>query len=90
MLKADLVEEVANRCGLTKKSAEEAVNALLDSITKALKNGEQVLITGFGKFEVRQREARTGRNPQTGAQLTIAATKTPAFRAGKALKAAVK
>lgn len=90
MLKADLVEEVANRCGLTKKAAEEAVNAFIDAITKALKNGEQVLITGFGKFEVRSRSARVGRNPQTGAQLTIAETKTPAFRAGKALKAAVK
>ena len=90
MLKAQLVDEVANRCGLTKKSAEEAVNAFIDAITKALKNGEQVLITGFGKFEVRTRSERTGRNPQNGESLQIAATKTPAFRAGKALKAAVK
>ncbi len=90
MLKQDIVDEVANRCGLTKKSAEEAVNAFIDSVTKALKNGETVLITGFGKFEVRMRSARVGRNPQTGAQLKIAETKTPAFRAGKALKAAVK
>lgn len=90
MLKAQLVEEVANRCGLTKKSAEEAVNAFIEAITKALKNGEQVLITGFGKFEVRTRQERLGRNPQSGEQLKIAATKTPAFRAGKALKAAVK
>lgn len=90
MLKYDLVEKVAAQCGLTKKSAEEAVNALFDAITKALKNGEQVLITGFGKFEVRTRSERTGRNPQSGAPLKIAATKTPAFRAGKALKSAVK
>lgn len=90
MLKVQIVEAVANRCGLTKKTAEEAVNAFIDAVTKALKNGEQVLITGFGKFEVRTRSKRVGRNPQTGAQLEIPATKTPAFRAGKALKAAVK
>ena len=76
--------------GLTKKAANDAVDAFVDTVTSALKKGDDVLITGFGKFEVRVRSQREGRNPQTGAKISIPATKTPAFRAGKALKAAVK
>lgn len=90
MLKQQLVQQVADQVGLTRKSAGAAIDAMLEIVTNSLKNGEDVLLTGFGKFTVRNRAARTGRNPQTGAQLKISATKTPAFRAGKALKAAVK
>jgi len=90
MLKQQLVQAVSEEVGLTRKSAGAAIEAMLKIITNSLTNGEDVLLTGFGKFTVRNRAARTGRNPQTGAQLKIAATKTPAFRAGKALKSAVK
>jgi DNA-binding protein HU-beta len=90
MLKVDLVNQVASMTGLTKKAANDAVDAFVDTVTSALKKGDDVLITGFGKFEVRVRSQREGRNPQTGAKISIPATKTPAFRAGKALKAAVK
>ena len=90
MLKTNLVEQVASMTGLTKKAANDAVDAFVDTVTSALKKGDDVLITGFGKFEVRVRSQREGRNPQTGAKISIPATKTPAFRAGKALKAAVK
>ena len=86
----DLIEKVAAKVGLTKADAGRAVDALLDSVTGALAKGEKVTVTGFGTFEVRQRAARMGRNPQTGAPLHIAATKTPAFKSGKALKDAVK
>ncbi len=90
MLRNDLVQLVADQVGFTKKSAGSAVDAVFNIITNQLKNGNDVLITGFGKFTVGTRAARTGRNPQTGAQLKIPATKTPRFRAGKALKSAVK
>jgi len=90
MTKMDLIEKVAAKVGLTKADAGRAVDALLDSVTGALAKGEKVTVTGFGTFEVRQRAARMGRNPQTGAPLHIAATKTPAFKSGKALKDAVK
>jgi DNA-binding protein HU-beta len=90
MLKLELVNQVASMTGLTKKAANDAVDAFVDTVTSALKKGDDVLITGFGKFEVRVRSQREGRNPQTGAKISIPATKTPAFRAGKALKAAVK
>lgn len=86
----DLIEAVASRSGLTKADAGRAVEAVIDSISGALAKGEKVTVTGFGTFEVRQRAARMGRNPQTGAPLHIAATKTPAFKSGKGLKDAVR
>ncbi|KKU29888.1 MAG: DNA-binding protein HU-beta [candidate division WWE3 bacterium GW2011_GWA1_46_21] len=90
MTKADLVAAVANVAGLTKVAADQAVDAVADSVTKALSRGEKVTWTGFGTFEVRSRAARMGRNPQTGAPMHIPAGKTPAFKAGKGLKDAVK
>lgn len=90
MTKMDLIETVAGKVGLTKADAGRAVDAMLDAVSGALAKGEKVTITGFGTFEVRQRAARMGRNPQTGAPLHIAASKTPAFKAGKGLKDAVK
>lgn len=88
MNKGDLINEVAKVVG-TKKEAQAAVECVLDSITKTLKKKGQVVIVGFGKFKVVKRKARTGRNPQTGAQLKIAAMSVPKFTAGKALKDAV-
>lgn len=88
--KQDLVNMLADRAGLTKVDAQKAVDAVADLITDALARGEKVTWTGFGTFEVRMRAARMGRNPQTGAPLHIPAGKTPAFRAGKSLKDAVK
>lgn len=76
--------------GMTKVDAAKALDTLADVVTAALKKGEKVTWTGFGTFEVRSRAARMGRNPQTGAPLHIAASKTPAFKAGKSLKDAVK
>lgn len=89
MNKSELVEAVANRAGLSKTDAGKAVDAVVDSITAALKKGDKVSLVGFGVFSVRERAARTGRNPATGAELKIAAGKTPGFKAGKALKDAV-
>jgi len=90
MTKMDLIDAVAGKVGLTKADAGRAVDTVLGSVEAALAKGEKVTITGFGTFEVRQRAARMGRNPQTGAPLHIAASKTPAFKAGKGLKDAVK
>ncbi len=90
MNKQSLVEKVAEKTGLTKKDATAAVDTLFDSIQDALKDGEKVQVIGFGNFEVRERAARKGRNPQTGEEITIAASKSPAFKAGKQLKDAVK
>ena len=90
MNKMDLVNAVAAKTNATKKMAAEAVDAVLESVSGALKKGDKVTLTGFGTFEVRKRAARNGRNPQTGALLKIPATKVPAFRAGKALKQIVK
>jgi DNA-binding protein HU-beta len=84
--KAELVAEVAERSGLTKRDAEKAVNAVVDSIEGALTKGDKVSLVGFGTFEVRERAARSGRNPRTGATLQLAASKVPAFKAGKSLK----
>ncbi len=89
MSKKDIVEAVAQSVGLSKKDAEKAVNATLDAVTGALKAGERVQIIGFGTFEVKERPERTGRNPQSGEEITIAASKVPVFKAGKALKDAV-
>lgn len=90
MLKKDLVDRIAMDAGLTKKQAAAAVDSMLDSITKALKSGDTILLTGFGKFEVRTRAARTGINPKTLEKINLPASKVPAFKAGKALKVAVK
>jgi len=88
--KTELVDAIASRAGLTKADAGRALDAALGAIENALSRGEKVTVTGFGTFEVRQRAARMGRNPQTGAPLHIPATKTPAFKAGKGLKDAVR
>ena len=89
MNKVQLVEAVAAAGKFTKKDAEAAVNAVTASIIEALKNGEKVQLVGFGTFEVKERAKRTGRNPQTGAEIVIPASKHPAFSAGKAFKDAV-
>ncbi len=89
MNNAVLVAAVAEKAELTKKDAEKAVNSLLDSVERALVAGEKVSLVGFGTFEVRERAARKGRNPQTGAEIEIAASRVPVFKAGKALKEAV-
>ncbi len=88
--KAELIEKVATSADLTKKDATAAVEAVFESIKDTLADGEKVQIIGFGNFEVRDRAARKGRNPQTGEEIQIPATKVPAFKAGKALKDAVK
>ena len=90
MTKTSMVESVARNAGVTKAEASRVMEALIKSVTDALSKGEKVTMTGFGTFEVRQRAARMGRNPQTGATIQIPAQRTPAFRAGKSLKDAVK
>jgi DNA-binding protein HU-beta len=84
--KADLIATVAEKASLKKVEAEKAVNAILDSIGEALKNGEKVQLIGFGTFETRKRAARTGRNPQTGKEIKIPAANVPAFKPGSGLK----
>jgi DNA-binding protein HU-beta len=88
--KADIVDAVAEATELSKKDAGAAVNALLDVIQGSLKKGNKVQFTGFGTFEVRERKARKGKNLRTGETITIAASKAPSFKAGKALKDAMK
>jgi len=90
MTKQDLVEAIAQKTGLSKAAAGEGLNVTLDEIGKALSKGEEVVLTGFGKFLASKRKARMGRNPQTGASLKIAATTVPRFKAGKSLKDMVK
>ncbi|MCA9308481.1 MAG: HU family DNA-binding protein [Patescibacteria group bacterium] len=90
MTKGDLIKAVADKAGLTQVDTGRVLDALVEVVTDALSRGEKVTFTGFGTFEVRHRAARMGRNPQTGAPLQIAAGKTPAFKAGKGLKDAVK
>jgi DNA-binding protein HU-beta len=90
MTKADLVAQVAKKANLTAKAAKDATNAVFSTISDAVKRGEKVVVTGFGTFVVRRRAARKGRNPQTGAEIQIPATKTPGFTAGKSLKRMVK
>jgi len=87
--KADLIAAVAEKTDMTKKDTEKVVNALLSSVTEALVNSERVQLVGFGTFEVRERAARRGRNPQTKEEIDIPASKAPVFKAGKALKDAV-
>ena len=89
MNKAELIQAVVAKSGLSKKDAEAAVAAVIESVTDALKAGDKVSIVGFGTFAVKARAARTGKNPQTGEEIQIAACKVPAFAAGKALKDAV-
>ena len=89
MNKTDLIDEIAAAADLPKASAARALDAVVDSITDALKKGDQVSLVGFGTFQVKHRAARTGRNPQTGAAIEIAASNAPSFKAGKALKDAV-
>ena len=89
MNKAEFVDAVAEKASLSKTEAADAVEAVLDSITDALKSGDQVTLVGFGTFLVRKREARQGRNPRTGETMQIAASNVPAFKAGKALKDSV-
>ena len=86
MNKAELVAAMAEQAGLSKKDAEAALKAFTDVVSDELKNGGKVQLVGFGTFEVSERSAREGRNPQTGEAMTIAASKTPKFKAGKALK----
>ncbi|MFT9847557.1 HU family DNA-binding protein [Aneurinibacillus sp. REN35] len=86
MNKTELITKVSEVAELTKKDATKAVDAVFDAITEALKDGEKVQLIGFGNFEVRERAARKGRNPQTGEEIEIAASKVPAFKPGKALK----
>ncbi len=88
--KAELVDRVAKKTQLTKKDVSATVEAVFETIQEALKAGEKVQVIGFGTFEVRERAARKGRNPQTGKEIKIKASKVPAFKAGKALKDAVK
>ena len=89
MKKTELVDAVADSAHLSKADAARAVDAVFDAITDALGKGEQVSLVGFGTFLVRERAARTGRNPQTGETIAIAAARVPSFKAGKALKDAV-
>ena len=90
MNKTELVNAVAERSELSKKDAAKAVDTLFETISNALANEEKIQLIGFGTFEVRERAARTGRNPQTGEEMQIPATKAPAFKPGKELKEAVK
>ncbi len=90
MNKTELINAVAEKSNLSKKDATSAVDAVFEAITDSLQNGDKVQLIGFGNFEVRERAARKGRNPQTGEEIEIAASKIPAFKPGKALKDAVK
>ncbi len=86
MNKSELIETVSEKTEVTKKVAEKVVNAVFESITDSLAGGDKVQVIGFGTFEVRQREAREGRNPATGEKIMIPALKVPVFKAGKNLK----
>ncbi|WGM13608.1 HU family DNA-binding protein (plasmid) [Arsenophonus nasoniae] len=90
MNKTELISKVAEKSGLSKKDSEKAVNAFIETVTEALKSGNDVQLIGFGSFQVKQRAARNGRNPQTGKPLKIAAANVPSFKAGQRLKEAVK
>jgi DNA-binding protein HU-beta len=89
MNKSELVEAIADSAGLSKADAGRALEAVVKTVTKALKKGDTVSLVGFGTFSVRKRAARTGRNPRTGETIKIKAANNPAFKAGKALKDAV-
>lgn len=89
MNKTELIEKVAQKTGFTKKDSGRAVEAVLTAITSALRTGDKVSLVGFGTFDIRKRQARKGRNPQTGKEIKISARKVPVFKAGKPLKEAV-
>ena len=89
MNKSELIDAIAEKGGVSKSDAGKALDATIASITEALKKGDTVTLVGFGTFSVKERAARTGRNPQTGKPINIAAAKIPGFKAGKALKDAV-
>ena len=89
MNKSELIDSIAETAEMTKADAGRALDAVVSVVTKALKKGDSVTLVGFGTFEVRKRGARTGRNPRTGEEIKIKASRNPAFKAGKALKDAV-
>lgn len=89
MNKSEFVEAIANAAEFTKADAAKAVDAMVDVVTNTLKEGDQITLVGFGSFQVKTREARTGRNPRTGEAIQIKASNIPSFKAGKALKDAV-
>ncbi len=89
MNKVELIAQIAEKSGLSKKDAEKALAATVDAITEAVSAGDKVQLVGFGSFEVKQREARVGRNPKTKEAIEIPATRVPVFKAGRALKDAV-
>jgi DNA-binding protein HU-beta len=90
MTKAELIEKVAKEAKITKAAANKSIDAIIDGVSKALKKGERVSLIGFGTFSVSKRKARTGRNPQTGKPIKIVARKVAKFKAGSALRKAVK
>ena len=90
MTKKDLIEIVAKKANLTNKAGRDAVQTMLNTIRDSLKRGEKVVLTGFGTFSIRSRQQRVGRNPKTGATITLSARKAPGFTAGKTLKKAVR
>ncbi len=90
MTKKELIEIVAKKANLTNKAARDAVQTMLNTIRDSMKRGEKVVLTGFGTFSIRSRQQRVGRNPKTGAAMTLAARKAPGFTAGKTLKKAVR
>ena len=89
MNKVELIAQIAEKSGLSKKDAEKALAAVIDTITEAVSNGDKVQLVGFGSFEVKQRKARVGRNPKTKEAIEIPATRVPVFKAGRALKDSV-
>ena len=89
MNKVELIAQIAEKSGLSKKDAEKALAATVDAITEAVSTGDKVQLVGFGSFEVKQREARVGRNPRTKEEIEIPASRVPSFKVGKALKDAV-
>lgn len=89
MNKSELIAAMADKAGLSKKDAEKALAAFIDSVSEELKAGKKVQLVGFGTYEIRERAARTGVNPRTGDQIKIAASKAPVFKAGKAFKDAI-
>jgi DNA-binding protein HU-beta len=90
MNKSELIQTVAEAAGIPKAAAGRAVDAIIEAVTGAMRSGDAITLVGFGTFSVRERAARTGRNPRTGEQIKIPASKTPVFKPGKALKDAVK
>lgn len=89
MNKSELIDAIAERSGLTKADTTKALNGFIEAVSDAMKQGDDVVLVGFGTFSVKDRAARTGRNPKTGEALEIAASKVPSFKAGKGLKDAV-